>query len=57
MEHLFSSLQNINGKHKTLQEKIQNGVLHPFHKMSTFKYNLDNNGWNLKHHRDFLESD
>jgi hypothetical protein len=44
MEHLFFSLQNINGKHKKLQAKIQNGVLHPFHKESTFKCNLDNNG-------------
>ncbi len=45
-EHLFSSLQNINDKQNTLQAKIQNGVLHPPHKESTFKCNLDNNGWN-----------
>jgi hypothetical protein len=39
-------LQNINDKQNTLQAKIQNGVLHPPHKESTFKCNLDNNGWN-----------
>jgi hypothetical protein len=44
MEHFFSLLQNINGKQKTLQVEIQNGVLHPSHKESTFKCNLDNNG-------------
>jgi hypothetical protein len=44
MEHLLSSFQNINGKQKTLQAKIQNGVLYPFHKESTFKCNLNNNG-------------
>jgi hypothetical protein len=55
MEHSLSSLQNINGKHKTLQEKIQKGMLHPFQKDSIS--NLDNNGWSLKCHRGFLESD
>jgi hypothetical protein len=57
MEHLFISLQNISGKQKTFQTKIHNGMLHPFHKKSTFKCNLNNNGWNLKRCKDFLESD
>jgi hypothetical protein len=52
MEHLISPLQNISGKQKTLQAKIQNGVLHPSYKESTFKCNLDNNGWSLKHCRE-----
>jgi hypothetical protein len=57
LEHLFASLQIISGKQKKLWVEIQNGMLHPFHKVSTFKCNLDNNAWSLKCHKDLKKKD